>query len=380
MHPTCHFARRRPRLAAAAAAAALGAALAQAPAVAAPLDPLGYGSLGTLSLGAGHYTLNTSGATPSLLDASLSVLYTGVLQAQADAYNSQIAVFAFDSISVAPGVTINASGSHPVALLSRSGISFAGTLDATGRLGGNQGAGTGGAGGPGAGRGGNGGFGVGESGFGPGGGLGGFGGLGNGSWGEGGAFGGLGSNINPARTPAQLYGDLAQTLQAGSGGGASGVNLFGSGAGGGGGGGGVELGAASFITLAGGSKLLAHGGEGGGGLAIIAGGGSGGGVLLHAPLIELQGSIAGPAVVDASGAPVGSGGRIAFFTGDALVQGNLASVTVAGGSNGHPGVITYSALSPVPEPASALLMLCGAAALLAQRRRLPAVPAPHRAG
>ena len=335
-------------------------------AIADPLNPLAYGSLGSLNLAAGSYTLNTSGALPQLLGPGAAVLFTGVLQAQADAFNPSIAVFDFDSINIAQGATVTASGSNPVALLSRSGISFAGTLDAAGRNGGDQGAGVAGRGGPGAGRGGNGGPSIGEFGQGPGGGAGGFGGLGNGSWGEGGAFGGNGSNWNPARTAALAYGDLAVKLQAGSGGGASGVNLFGTGAGGGGGGGGVEFGAVSFITLKPGSRLNAAGGQGGNGTAINTGGGSGGGVLLHAPLIDMQSSFElGPSIIDAGGF---SGGRVAFFTGNALVQGNLSSVSVGANFYGNVGVISFSALAAVPEPASWALMLLGVSALVVRRR------------
>ena len=125
----------------------------------------------------------------------------------------------------------------------------------------------------------------------------------------------------------------------------------------------MELGALSFITLAGDSKVLAAGGAFNDGLAVNSGGGSGGGVLLHAPTISLLANVR-PAIVDASGF---SGGRIAFFTGDGTVQGNQAGLTV-GNFYGGVGVITYNTLSPVPEPATALLMLAGAAALLARRR------------
>ena len=99
--------------------AALGAALAVCAAGATPLNPLAYPSLGSLNLGAGSYTLNTSGPLPQLLGPGATLLYTGVLQAQADSFNPFIAVFDFNSIAVAAGATITASGSNPVALLSR---------------------------------------------------------------------------------------------------------------------------------------------------------------------------------------------------------------------------------------------------------------------
>lgn len=344
---------------------ALSLLLAAAPrtAGAAPLDPLAYAPLGALNLAAGNYTLDTSGPAPTLRDGASNLLFTGVLQAQASGFNAQIAVFSFSSVQVAAGATISATGDKPLAWLSQGSISFAGTLDASGKQGGPQGAGLGGAGGPGGGAGGAGGGNPAQDGQGPGGGQGGFAGLGNGSWGEGGAFGGAGSNWNPARTAAPAYGDLTQWLQAGSGGGGGGANLFGSGPGGGGGGGGVEFGALSFITLAGDSKILAAGGAFNDGLAVNSGGGSGGGVLLHAPAISLLANLR-PAIVDASGF---SGGRIAFFTGDGTVQGNQAGLTVGAFASGNVGVITYNTLSPVPEPTTAVLMLLGAALLLARR-------------
>lgn len=342
--------------------------LAAAPwaAPAAPLNPLAYATLGALNLAAGSYTLDTSGPAPTLRDSAANLLYTGVLQAQDSSFNPQIVVFSFSDIQVAAGVTVSATGDKPFAWLSQGSISFAGTLDASGKQGGPQGAGFGGTGGPGGGQGGAGGGNPGQDGQGPGGGQGGFAGLGNGSWGEGGAYGGAGSNWNPARTAAPAYGDLTQWLQAGSGGGGGGANLFGSGPGGGGGGGGIEFGALSFITLAGDSKILAAGGDFNGGLAVNSGGGSGGGVLLHAPAITLLANVR-PAIVDASGF---SGGRIAFFTNDGAVRGNQAGLSVGAFTYGNVGVITYNTLSPVPEPATALLLLVGAAALLVWRRAL----------
>lgn len=350
--------------------------LAAVPAHAAPLDPLAYAPLGALNLPAGTYTLDTSGPAPTLRDGASNLLFTGVLQAQASSFNPLIAVFSFSSIQVAAGATINATGDKPLAWLSQSSLSFAGTLDASGKQGGPQGGGFGGAGGPGGGAGGAGGGNPAQDGLGPGGGAGGFAGLGNGSWGEGGAFGGAGSNWNPARTPSPAYGDLTQRLEAGSGGGGGGANLFGSGPGGGGGGGAVEFGALSFITLAGDSRVLVTGGDFNGGLAVNSGGGSGGGVLLHAPTISLLANVR-PAIVDASGF---SGGRIAFFTGDGTVLGNPAGLSVGANFYGNVGVITYNTLSAVPEPNPLLLMLCGGAALLARRRTKWKPPAPPRSG
>lgn len=337
--------------------------------LAVPLDPLAHASLGVLNLGAGQYSLLTDGVAPTLFDAGHQLLATGWYMAQADAFNPQVAVFGFDSIQVALGATLTATGRNPLALLSRGDITLAGTLVAAGRNGGQQGAGLGGRGGPGGGAGGSGGPSIGQNGEGPGGGLGGFGGLGNCSWGEGGAYGGAGGNWNPCRSPAAAYGDPAAVLNGGSGGGASGVNLFGTGAGGGGGGGGVELGALGQITLRGASLLDVTGGNFGDGLAVNAGGGSGGGLLLHAPVISLLPDLNGPVRLDAGGY---SGGRISFLTASGAVLGNTGSVGVGANFYGHEGVIRYGVLATaVPEPATALLTLVGGVGLMAWRRRWP---------
>jgi hypothetical protein len=345
-----------------------------APAGADPLDPLAFGSLGALAVGPGAYTVFTDGAAPTLVDSSLQVLATGWYVAQSDAFNPQVAVFSFDSIVVSTGAAITAVGNNPLALLSRGDISFAGQLDAAGRAGGPQGAGLGGRAGPGGGAGGSGGSGIGQPGVGPGGGQGGFVGLGDCSWGEGGAYGGAGSHWNPCLTPAVAYGDPALVLNGGSGGGASGANLFGAGAGGGG----VELGALGTITLLGGSLLNVAGGDFGTGLAVNAGGGSGGALLLHAPSIGLYPDLNGPVQLDASGF---SGGRISFLTASGAVLGNTAGVTVAANFYGHEGVISYATLSPVPEPSTIWMLLAGGAVLRLRRRRRaspsPASPAPR---
>ena len=300
-----------------------------------PLNPTNFTSLGALVLTTGNYTINTTGGNPVLQDSASNTLYQGVIYNQGGTYDSNIAVFTFSSIAIGAGVTITPSGTYPVALLSQASIDIAGTINANGTNGGNQGDGYGGAGGPG---GGTGGTGSGGAGQGPGGGPGGFNGLGNGSWGDGGSFGGQGAGWNPYLVPAPTYGDLTAYLQGGSGGGASGANLFGSGAGGGGGGGAVELGAVVAITLEPTAMVLAQGGQGGGGSAINSGGGSGGGIFLHAPSISLN----GVPLVDADG---DGGGRIAFLTQSGTVSGNNAGVGVGGSTFGNPGVIYYGVLS-----------------------------------
>jgi hypothetical protein len=300
-----------------------------------PLNTTNFTSLGALLLTNGYYTIHTSGSnSPDLMDSASNVLFTGVIYNQGGIFDSNIAVFAFSSINIGAAVTITPSGTNPVALLSLGSIDLAGTINASGTNGGNQGDGFGGAGGPG---GGSGGVGSGGSGQGPGGGGGGLGGLGNGSWGDGGSFGGQGAGWNPSLPVAPTYGDLTAYLQGGSGGGASGANLFGTGAGGGGGGGAVELGAGVAITLESTAGILVPGGFGGGGEAINTGGGSGGGVFLHAPTVTFNGA----PMVNASG---DGGGRIAFLTQSGTVPGNLSGVVVTGSAFGNPGVITFGVL------------------------------------
>ena len=62
-----------------------------------PLDPTGFASLGTLTLGAGQYFLDTSGAAPTLQDAAHQTLYTGVLFDQGTVFNRFVAVFGISS-------------------------------------------------------------------------------------------------------------------------------------------------------------------------------------------------------------------------------------------------------------------------------------------
>jgi hypothetical protein len=304
-----------------------------------PLNPTNFTSLGALVLTTGNYTINTSGGSPILLDSASNALYHGVIYNQGGTYDSNIAVFAFNSITIGAGVTVTPSGTNPVALLSRASIDIAGTINASGTNGGDQGDGFGGAGGPGGGIGGSGSAGSGQAGEGqgPGGGPGGYDGLGNGSWGDGGSFGGQGAGWNPSLSAAPTYGDLTAFLQGGSGGGGAGHNLFGSGGGGGGGGGAVELGAVVSITLEGTARIFAEGGLGGGGTAINTGGGSGGGVFFHAPAITLNES----SLVSADG---DGGGRIAFLTQSGMVSGYTNGLSVGGSAFGNPGVITYGVL------------------------------------
>ena len=178
-----------------------------------PLNPLDFASLGAFPTATGQLTINTSG-TPTLTEQNGTTL-TGVV------FNG-IAVFDFDSINLLgptfmqgpPVQSIVASGSLPLALLSRTDATIAGTINASspyfyipGPGGGTGGFGASPAGGPGGG--GSGEIGVGASG----GGGGGFG-------GHGGAGASLGSL--PGGQGGAPYGNLAQQLQGGSGGGGPG--------------------------------------------------------------------------------------------------------------------------------------------------------------
>ena len=184
-----------------------------------PLNPLDFTSLGAFPTAPGDYTINTGG-TPTLTGPGGTTL-TGVV-------SHGIAVFDFDVINVTSGQTFFGTGSFPLALLSRTNATFAGTID---------GSGSGSLGGPGGGDGGSGPGGGGPGGtilivmppiiaisFTSGGGGGGFGGSG-GSGGVGGPF-----DRPPGGLGGAPYGDLARQLQGGSGGGDS----YGPGAGGGG--------------------------------------------------------------------------------------------------------------------------------------------------
>ena len=203
------------------------------PASAGLLDPSSFASDGTLNLTSGSYTINTTG-NGSITDSMGNVLYTGTTFNQGG-FNPTVTVLDFNSISIAAGVTMTVTGTNPLALLSKGGATIGGVINANGlngqlgtaNPGGSNGAG--GAGGPGGSSGGSGG-GPGQMGNGPGGGAGGIGGLAIDSFGVGGGYGGLGGNPGNRIIFGATYGNLAQSLQGGSGGGGSGSNLFSAGA------------------------------------------------------------------------------------------------------------------------------------------------------
>src|SRR5262245_39150373 len=84
--------------------------------VALALDPLLYTSLGTLSVNSGTLMFNTDTLTVTGGGGGL-ISTTGVTQTQAS--GPTIAVFDFTNVSIGSGVTIQITGSRPIAILSR---------------------------------------------------------------------------------------------------------------------------------------------------------------------------------------------------------------------------------------------------------------------
>ena len=328
------------------------------------LDPLEFAPIGPLNLTAGSYFILTGGTAPQLVDSASNVLFTGVFFNQNVpvgsnywAWDPVVAVFDFDAVAIQSNVTVSASGSNTLAMLSRTGFVLNGIVDVSGTNGANgigslggTGDGLGGSGGAGGGKGGDGGTGSpsgskGEDGAGPGGGyfgMGAYGGTGgNGSRGNGAGFGGEGGGGFGGLVPYSDYGDLHYYLQGGAGGGGTGTDFaLSKGAGGGGGGGGIEVGAATALVVNG--RILATGGFGGSGGSVLAGGGSGGGIFLHAPLIQF-----GPgSILDASaGNYDGGGGRILILTNSLQGQAAVSTQVLPGDNYGASGVVEYGPLT-----------------------------------
>jgi hypothetical protein len=89
------------------------------------LDPNAFTSLGTLNVSSGTLTINTD-----TLAMSGAATFTGVALSQNG--GPQVAVFDFSSITIGSGVTVNISGSRPIALLSQGGATVQAGLSGTG--------------------------------------------------------------------------------------------------------------------------------------------------------------------------------------------------------------------------------------------------------
>jgi hypothetical protein len=265
----------------------------------------------------------------------------------------QIAVFAFTDFDLDAGVIITATGSKPLALLSLSDMTVAGTIDVSATGDGDI-------------------FNSGEWIAGPGGGNGGIGNMAStphdgtpaagaplssvGRWlvngaGTGGGYGGaggkgdvMGTNVGPGGV---AFAALSLGIQGGSGGGTAGDTLSGAyRAGGGGGGGGIELGASSTLTIAATGQVLANGGDGADGANLAGGsgaGGAGGGILVHATNVSHAG------VLVANG---GSGGPNAGRSGGGGGGGSILVVHSSSGTFSDTG--TESALGGQPWLGGAL--------------------------
>ena len=305
---------------------------------AAPLDPASFASLGANPFTQnGTYTINSSANPPTLSGPGLATPLHGAVA-------NGIAVFTFNSLSLGSGITLQGTGTLPIALLSQANATVGGAINVSGSGGSG---GSGGAGGPGGAGGGAGGTGGGEGGGGEGDGGGGDG--GGGSYGGSGGTGG-GSGSGP-------YGDLTQTLQGGSGGGGGSSDFDGTdgGGGGGGGGGALEIGAEAALAITG--SIHADGGNAGQ-VFFWGGGGSGGGLIAFGSTVTLSGSARLSAVGGTSGYGGGGGGGRILIASEYPQAGNIATyVTVAGGatpdgSNGGDGVLTL-AVGTVAQNASA---------------------------
>ncbi|HET9153354.1 MAG TPA: cadherin-like domain-containing protein [Solirubrobacterales bacterium] len=259
-----------------------------------------------------------------------------------------VAVFAFGTVNIPSGVTLNASGSRPLRIQASGDLTLAGVLNGNGTSTENFDSGPGSPGGPGGGSGGSGnastwtqGEGIGGGGaatsYDDGGGGGGFGGAG--------ARGGT-SSFNAAGVggaAGRAYGSLDGGFVGGSGGSGS------SSAAGGGGGGAIAL-FGRTVTITSSGEVHADGGGGAVGSG-GSGGGSGGGILVVGSVIDNQGQItarggeggAGGCCGDGGG---GGGGRVSF-RGTVLVATGTPDVT--GGTSGTrstPTPFGHGALSP----------------------------------
>lgn len=303
------------------------------------LDPASFTSLAGYFNPGGNVTVNMG---TNQMTVSGGSTYTGVV-------SGSTLVFTFDSVNVGSSITITFAGvaslGNKFALLSKGKMNIAGTINAYGSAG---------LPGPGGGVGAFGNRMVNANGAGPGGGYGETA-ADNGCSG-GGAFGGNGGLGNGQPHQALAYGDLAATLQAGSGGG---HGYYADSGYAGGGGGAVELGARSAtMTLQSTCQIYAYGANGWNSITSGwdgTGGGSGGGVLIHSYNI----SIASGAVINANGGAGGNGngggwgaggaggGRVSIYYHSSGSGTNLGTVSVTGGAAGI-GDPTYPATAGSP--------------------------------
>jgi hypothetical protein len=297
--------------------------------LAGPLDPNSFTSLGTL--GPGTYIIdsggNLTGGVPTIYDSSLNKLFSGVV-------SNGIAVFAFSSINLGATSSVDVDSFQvynplhptetlPVALLSQTNETIAGTITVEPTS----------VGGPGTGQ------------------VGGVVSFNQGpiistvqGGGGGGGFGTAGSPGTTFSLPPPLmsahggagglvYGDLTQQLQTGSPGGAGAnpggnpnfpVFLLGGGA--------IELGASGLTTITG--SVQANG-EGGNLLGLLgAGGGSGGAIYVHGSQVNVVGN---PFSVQGG---QGAGG------------GGVGRFSIEAGGNGGAGRVVVQI---VPEPPSLVM-------------------------
>jgi len=306
-------------------------------ALAQPLDPMDYTSLGAFP--EGDVTIDTDALTVDGADG-------GVLFDPPGDETPEVAVFTFDGDALVSG-EITVEGPRGLVLLFQGEARIEGSIDVSGGDGMDRNAGAGGPGGFAGGRGGicttrgapgSGPGGATETGGGP----------------RPGSSGGFGS-VGRGATAGVAYGDLTVAMIGGSGGaGGSGTCSAGGGAGGGGGGGGaLQIGATTRLELWG-AELRAEGGEAGTG-ARIGGAGSGGAVLLHAHdvLIDYDTRIS---VDGGQSNPEGGGGRLVVLTNPAgqycaLHVRQRLSATAFSTEVGEVSFATFDDLGTAPDPA-----------------------------
>ncbi len=371
-------------------------------AAAALLDPSAFTSQGSLSLASGTLSFNTD--TLQVTGGGAGVTSTtGALFAQGGG-NPDVAVFDFSNVLVGSGVTVQFTGTRPIAILSQSNLQIDANLNLSGTAGAagaaplsssapNGGNGTNGcsgcsSGGTGApqtastefgGKGGDGGYNNANGGTGnpgSGGATGGNSGIATGQAFDQSGFGGTGQSGssgvqgNPGIGGIGAIGGASFAIAGGSSGanGAKGNNGKGGGGGGGGGGGSCEVG--GFCT----ANSDKGGGGGAGGAGGLGGnfgtGGSGGqaiglgavgSVAMNGSLVALGGSGGNGAVGQLGGAG-GSGGAAADDAGGGGPGGNGGNGGTGGPAGGGAGGTIYLFGGAVHSPQSLVNLNGGALA------------------